>query len=747
MSQYQKQTGNATCHSESRSILCRESELHRLQTWAWPKLYWALPIVLLCIGLPCLLFAHPTGLQAATLARPKSVVAAHPVAQLQTGSLRFVPLLITPLAATSVQLQMHTAAFQFEDSAGSLTLTIDARYRVKNSNTEEATTVPLRIAPMLATEALMPIDGLALSADDQPLDLAPTTAGAYTAQVTIGADARTDLVLSYRVNLQEQRLPLLEYVVVGLQRWPGAPSLRVTMTLPAAIAQPSWLRIGPDGWHFFAESAERIGAKWLYDAQQPDAPFVLQFVHPTLWAQLERLTQAVQSSGSVHDFQQLGELYQQLLLAAATENTPGAIRERFYAQALAAYTTGIERLATTVTPPELATLYTGLATLYRSRLADGAGSVYATPLTEATQAALDRLPAADARRRELTQWLADGLQVLMTEAQQRQDWQAALRLSDQLSALPSDVVDSITLAKTKRLLLVQQALQLLEEDNRAATTALAGAELGDASLLPPPSADTLFSGWRITLTVTPQQQHLEIVSRPVAARLADATAAFTALGELWHTVADRGSTLQVAMTPAAGQANGDAVPGAPLRMVLAAPATASFAELVTLIPPRADWALLHTLLQQLPPTIAEERAWLNRRWTITQTFDLRAAGEQWQAMATTLERQATQFEEESAAFDTTDATGAENALRARVQAAHYRSAAHQWQKVTRDSWVAVHFTGQADMQARTWLLTATSPAQVLALTVQPSSVLGVVTLAALVFVGLFLLTTFLWWLL
>ncbi len=166
-----------------------------------------------------------------------------------------------------------------------------------------------------------------------------------------------------------------------------------------------------------------------------------------------------------------------------------------------------------------------------------------------------------------------------------------------------------------------------------------------------------------------------------------------------------------------------------------------------LLPPRADWALLRTLLQQLPATIGEERVWLNRRWTITQTVDLRAASEQWQAMATTLERQATQFEAESAAFDTTDATGAENALRARVQAANYRSAAHQWQKITRDSWVAVHFTGQADTPARTWLLATTAPAQTLALTIQPSSVLGVMTMAALAFVGLFLLTTFLWWLL
>jgi hypothetical protein len=349
----------------------------------------------------------------------------------------------------------------------------------------------------------------------------------------------------------------------------------------------------------------------------------------------------------------------------------------------------------------------------------------------------------------LTQWLADGLQVLLTEAQQRQDWQNALRLADQLAALPSDVVDSITLAKTKRLLLVQQALQLLAEDNRAAATALGGEELRDPALLPPPSADALFSRWAVTVTVTPQQQQVEIIGQPVSERRDDAIAAFTALADLWQTVAGRGSTFVVTVAePAAGGAtSGEAAVSTPLQMALTGPATATFAEFVNLLPPRADWALLRTILEQVEPTIVQESAWLNRRWTITQSLTLAAANEQWQAMATMLERQATQFEQESAGFDTTDATGAENALRARVQAANYRSAAQQWGRLTRDSLVAVHFTGQTGTQERTWLLTPASPTQQLALTIQPAAGWGAATIALFAFIGLFLLTAFLWWLL
>jgi hypothetical protein len=339
----------------------------------------------------------------------------------------------------------------------------------------------------------------------------------------------------------------------------------------------------------------------------------------------------------------------------------------------------------------------------------------------------------------------------LTEAQQGQDWQGALRLVDQLSALPSDAVDSTTLAKTKRLLLVQQALELLEQDNRAAATALAGDELRDSSLLPPPSADALFSRWEVTVTVSPVQQQLEIVGKPVAERSIDAATAFASLTALWQSIAVRSERLGIVVeTPLLsvdGQTGAEPQRGDEVRILLKAPATTSFAELATVLPSRADWALLRTLLQQLQPSVEEKTVWLNRRWTITQALDLKAAGEQWQAMAATLERQAAQYEGESAAFDTTDAIGAENALRARVQAANYRSAAHEWQWLTRDSWIAVHFTGEPEAQTRTWLLTADTPAQQLALVVQPSSVMGVMSMAALALVGLFLLTTVLWWLL
>ena len=81
-------------------------------------------IVGVLILLAWLCVVHGGDVQAAASLKPLPIGASRPVAQLQTERLRFVPLLITPLEATSVQLQMHTAAFQFDDSTGSLTLAV-----------------------------------------------------------------------------------------------------------------------------------------------------------------------------------------------------------------------------------------------------------------------------------------------------------------------------------------------------------------------------------------------------------------------------------------------------------------------------------------------------------------------------------------------------------------------------------------------------------------------------------------------
>ncbi|MEZ4615032.1 MAG: hypothetical protein R2867_05890 [Caldilineaceae bacterium] len=116
-------------------------------------------------------------------------------------------------------------------------------------------------------------------------------------------------------------------------------------------------------------------------------------------------------------------------------------------------------------------------------MADGRTDAdYAAVMVDAAQQALSYLPVDDSHRRELAQWVAEGLQVTLAAAQQREDWGAALSTLEQLAGLPPDLVDRAILERTQRSVTVRQALQLLETENRSAALELAGGDLLDPSV-------------------------------------------------------------------------------------------------------------------------------------------------------------------------------------------------------------------------------------------------------------------------
>src|SRR5690606_26586359 len=122
-------------------------------------------------------------------------------------------------------------------------------------------------------------------------------------------------------------------------------------------------------------------------------------------------------------------------------------------------------------PQEKAALHIGLGDLYRRRLveADAAQQVtYAQLLADAADQALAQIGPDDARHAELTQWQADGLQILLNQARSQRDWPRALQLIDRLAQLPGSPVNPEYLAEERRTILVQQALVLMEQGNREA---------------------------------------------------------------------------------------------------------------------------------------------------------------------------------------------------------------------------------------------------------------------------------------
>lgn len=651
--------------------------------------------------------------------------------------------LITPLEATTVALHTHTAMLQLADTGDGLTLRLDATYRLDNEG-DNGVVMVVKVSGAPAEEITQA--EVVLDANGQTLSLFWTDGVGYTAQVQVPADGQTNLQFSYTLGLAPTPITALQYNLEGLRAWAGIPSVGVTLAVPATLRQASWLRVTPADWRYADSASGEIGIRWLYDAGLPPDPFVLALISPTEWQQLAALTAAAPSDGT--RYHELGDLYARLLAATPAAADYGDVRDRFYAQALGAYTAGIAAFAAgngEAGGAEPANLYRGLASLYRRQVAQADGTVniaYAQALVDAVQQALPQLAPEAAVRAELTQWLADGLQVLLGEAQRREEWPQALTLVAELATLPATVVDAETLAQTKRAITIRQALQLVEENNREAAIALAGDEIIDAGLLPPPQMRTLFRRWEITTTILPQQVRVELTGIGLAEQPAAADGALRDLAtRLQSSAAPQVTVAHTAVTVAGGQPAG--------RVVIEAPPSTSFAALAALTPAGGDWALVALLLRQLQPIIELESAWLQQRVQLAQPLDLQPAGAAWLAQATALENEAAALEAQAAALNPRASDEAEQALKARIQAANYRNAAQNWHKLARDSWVAVQLVGGATpgSPTRSTLMTVASPSQLLTLQSIPSQFgTTFITLLAALF-GLLLLSGVLWWLL
>ncbi len=719
---------------------------------AWPHLRLSTGLALFCMLF--LLIANPAPLDASPQPNNQLAASANPL--LQVKSSRFAPPLIVPLDTTTVELLTHTADFTFSVDAApatpaAVTLTLDATYRLENS-AQTPTVLTLKIAEVMGARG-RPAE-VALTADGVPLTFFRTEGVGYTAQLQINADTRTTVNLRHTLDLADLPLPLLAYHAAELNSWPGNPSLRVSITMPATISPESWLHIAPEQWLYAqVDNSNFAGIKWLYDARVPAEPFLFEFIHPQQWAELQQLATATATDPGAH--LTLGNRYRALLDATPPTADYATVRERFYAQALAAYAAGLEAQPM----GDRAGLFSAaLAALYRIQVAQPNGTAnasYAAAMVTAAQDALILLPTDHPQRSEITQWVADGLQIALRDARQNEAWATALEIVEQLSALPPAFTDPDMLRQAKREITVRQALQLLEAENRAGAVALAGDEVQNVALLPPAEQLPLFQRWEISATVTPEQLTLQLQPIVLPERAPAAQQAMSALVRALQSAAT--ADVAVQWSSAAGASTVDArgetaeaptgVQWPPL--LIEAPLNSSFASLTTAIPLNANWTLLHTLLNQWQPTVERQAALLNQETALRLPLDLQPVHERWMAVAADLEAAAVAFEAAARAENTRDAAAAEQALQLRIQASNYRASAQEWQKVGRDSWLAVRFVIPAGLQAadQSWLLTTSSPATVLTLQSTPTYTAALMGTLALGVTVLLFLSGLLWWLL
>jgi hypothetical protein len=672
---------------------------------------------------------------------------AAPNRQDATGSAPQLYLLPQNPTTTNVIVETHIVTLRILDDGDPPQVVVDGSYRLHNP-ADAATTVPLRLLAG-GDGDVGTLQAVVLTQGGQNVPLTPDAAGGYVGEIFLDAGARTTLRLVYQTSLGSGDLATLRYAPAVLNGWAGNISLRVEMIVPATIPPESWIETSPATWDYGVSSESGVNiVRWLYDFSAPEDPLRLQFIGKARWAELRDALAAAGPDAAVPAFIRLGDLYRDLARSADR----AAVRDRFYAQAMAAYSGGLgSRGQALATPSERAALHIGLADLYRRRLVEvGAAEQlrYADLMVGEIDQALRLLPGDDARRTELAQWQIDGLRLQLDQATGQRDWPRALAILDQWAAMPAEMLDPARLAEERSSILVQQALELMVQGNRDAALAIAGDQIAAEALTPPPGAYGLFSTWQISITASAEAMQLTAQAEPYPDRFDAAQTALQALHDIWQEgLATAGHAHQVSLAEIATESGAQA-----LQLQIEFPAGSNGFLLARLLPPRADYALLRTLLTQLAPTVTEQSGVVWRQIDLRQPVDLTPVANEWNNLAAGLEQQAADFEAQSGAIGSGDADRAAAALAARIQAVNYRAVAAEWRALVRRS--SLLFTFQVDdplatqlkgsAPTRAWTVTAAAPSQTLVLQTQILSLSRLFTGGLFAMLALVAVTGILW---
>ena len=620
---------------------------------------------------------------------------------LQSESAVASHLLLQPALETSLILLTHTLDVRVATVDGrALTLQIEAAYRLHNVEDEAITATLLVAQPADASAAGRPLPrNIAVTLDGQPLALQPAgqTVG-QSVQAEFDADARRRLTLRYDLPLAATQTFDFHYPISELLSWPSDISgWRVTIDF-ANMEQwlaPSdnWLQISPRGWKMRANQLE-----WLREERPPTTDVLFQALHPQRIQEIRAAQNAIRANNEVESQQRLGDLYAQLHQAPALG---AAARERFYEQALAAYTQAL-RLAEEHARAEtvLAALRYRLAALYRRRAiaADGSvDSVYVALMVAEAEKALPAMPQGPTRL-ELQNWVAQGLQQQLRAARLQENWPLALQFTDRLARLPADVVDPATLEAERRALILHEVLQQLQEGNEEAAMSLVGEEILTGETLPRPEYRTLFANWQITVTLNQNDVSINALARPIFQRRVDGESALNSLLNTWSL----SGVTDVALTEEAGGfiIQLDRLDARKRRL------------LAQNIPQQPDWALLHSAILTAEQETRQENRLLWQRTTQAIDVDFRPVGDQWHSMAASLEREAVAVSD-AAAPAANRAEVAALEIRQSLRTAQHRLEAARWRRLVSDSTVQIVIGDSSDAASpqRVWLLGLTDAPQ------------------------------------
>ncbi len=736
-----------------------------------------------------------------------------------------IHFVITSPKIPEIELLTHTVDMQLQvNSSGAgesdltqlrpeqLVLTVQASYRFHNVG-KDGRTVRLTLSPA-SNRLLTGTPGgtapaltqqASVLVDNQAVGLQSATDNTSTFQLALAPDQRSVVLVNYSIPIGAAALPTIVYPVDWMDGWSNEMSLRVNVRTNSAIPPESWTGISPDGWNYaLSNNIQQPDIKWLYDVVLPESAFQMQFAHPLLWQALQsNITASVNSPGAA-SFLSVGNIYKQLYLVAASSSSEptsasesaDSTAELFYSQAVAAYTEGIQAGEEAGDAPSaLALLHAQLASLYRNKIiASGdSGSQYAALTAQEAMLALAQLPAESALRAELTQWQIDGLYSLFQEARQQRQWSESLAYIEQLVPLvetnPTPAVNVERLNEIRRIIIIQEALDVLEGGNKDAAIALAGPEIADAALQPAPEEQSLFLRWEIETTVQAGQTLVGLNTFTDGQQLQRAQNGLSNLIGSWQRSGliridepmevslqepNQGGVVANSTTDGVSANPGTGIQNYALTVTFAIDHDQPRDVFLQTLPVDANWALLRELFRHLTPQVESVGSLFTEDQAIRMNLDLRAAGDHWDTMAAKLRRNAEDARAESANSSTSLSSGslssislggANAALAARIRAVNFANEAEVWQNLSQNSWVMVRMEANAarnsdsaedvtsnsanseNSVSRSWLATVKTPPQSFQIEAASLASGRIALLLVSVILGLFIFSGLLWWLL
>lgn len=704
-----------------------------------------------------------------------------------------------------LELVTHTVDMRFQLSGSTATageldlsqlsneqvlLTVRASYRFHNTG-QDGRTVRLLLLPSplsVSSASFNQPQQVAVQIENQPVGIQSNAEGNDTIELAISPDQRRTVLLTYQLTLGKSLLPTIVYPVDWLDSWvsfnnASDVSLRFNIGLVDGIPAESWTIVAPEGWSYaLSNNIQQPDVKWLYDGTLPESAIQFQFVHPLAWQNLQQNNSAENPTPAA--LLALGNTYRGLYLEAEsvpTSNDTIALSatakeaELFYAQAVAAYTKGLQVASeTNDTSSASALLHARLAGLYRNKILgnEASSATYAALTTKEVNAALAQLPPESTLRAELAQWQIEGLYSLLQDAQSERRWDASLTYIDQLMSLmgnySSPVINSQRLSDIRRIVIAQEALDLLEAGNKDAAISLAGADIANQDLQPPLEEQSLFTRWHITATVAPDRTYLSLNAFTDSQQLQRAQNGLAGLISNWQlanlvmveeeiTVAQGtglGSSLAVTAEGIGGSnSSTDVQQDYPIHATLSIDNEQPRESLLQSLPDDANWALLKALLNDLTPQTEQSESLLMEEQSLAMVMDLRAAGDHWATMVAKLQRDAQQAENASLAdatssqgFSDPDAANAQ--LASRIRSVNFANEARVWQDLIGKSWVLISLTTDTvpNPVERSWIATVKSPPQNLQIEGATLATSRIAIIMVALFIFLLMLAGFLWWL-